>query len=91
MKPRQGESYASWADRVRMFEHGRALQRVAQGEDVNLVMEDMSRRIVGKMLHPIYKELQPVLDFDLEENRRKYTEIMNSVGPAADHIDDTLT
>ena len=91
MKPHQGESYASWADRVRMFEHGRALQRVAKGEDVNLVMEDMSRRIVEKMLHSIYKELQPVLDFDLEENRRKYTEIMTSVGPAADHIDDTIT
>ena len=91
MKPKENESYESWADRVRMFEHGRAMQMIAQGEDVVQVLDNMSRRIVEKMLHPIYKELRIVVDFDLEEHRRKYTEIMNSVGPAADHIDDTLT
>jgi glutamyl-tRNA reductase len=55
MTPRPDESYQSWAERVRMFEHGRAMQRIAQGDDVNTVMEDMARRIVDKMLHPIYR------------------------------------
>jgi glutamyl-tRNA reductase len=87
MKPKQYESYQSWAERVRMFEQGRALQRIAQGDDVNQVMEDMARRIVDKMLHPIYRELHIVDPIDLEESRRTYYETMAEVGPAADHVD----
>ena len=87
MKPNPNESYESWANRVRLFEHGRAMQRVAQGEDINIVMEDMSRRIVDKMLHPIFKELQVVSDIDIAESRRSYQEAMSKVGPAADHVE----
>lgn len=87
MRPKDNESYESWAERVRMFEQGRALQRIAQGEDVNLVMEDMARRIVDKMLHPIYRELQIVNPINLEESRRTYREKMDRVGPAADHVE----
>jgi len=87
MTPRPDESYQSWAERVRMFEHGRALQKIAQGEDVNKVMDDMARRIVDKMLHPIYRELQKVEPVDLEESRRTYQETMDKVGPAADHVE----
>jgi len=87
MKPKQDESYQSWAERVRMFEQGRALQRIAQGDDVNIVMEDMARRIVDKMLHPIYRELHVVDPIDIEESRRTYYETMAEVGPAADHVD----
>ena len=86
MKPNPNESYERWANRVRLFEHGRAMQRVAQGEDINIVMEDMSRRIVDKMLHPIYRALHVVPEMDLEESRRTYTETMARVGPAADHV-----
>ena len=86
MKPKQDESYQSWAERVRMFEQGRALQRIAQGDEVNIVMEDMARRIVDKMLHPIFKELQVVSDIDIAESRRSYQEAMSKVGPAADHV-----
>ena len=87
MTPRPDESYDSWAERVRMFEQGRALQRIAQGDDVNAVMEDMARRIVDKMLHPIYRALHVIPEMDLEESRRTYTEKMAQVGPKADHVD----
>jgi glutamyl-tRNA reductase len=87
MTPRPDESYQSWAERVRMFEHGRAMQRIAQGDDVNTVMEDMARRIVDKMLHPIYRALHVVPAVDLEESRRTYHETMSRVGPAADHVE----
>ena len=87
MTPRPDESYQSWAERVRMFEHGRALQKIAQGEDVNKVMDDMARRIIDKMLHPIYRELQKIEPVDLEESRRTYMETMARVGPAADHVE----
>jgi glutamyl-tRNA reductase len=73
-----------------MFEHGRAMQRVAQGEDAGIVMEDMARRIVDKMLHPIYRELQKVEPVDLTESRKVYMEKMSSIGPSADHVDGQL-
>lgn len=90
MKPYDNESYESWAERVRMFEHGRALQKIAQGEDVNVVMDDMARRIIDKMLHPIYKELKKIESTDLSESRQAYMEKMSRVGPSADHVEGQL-
>ncbi len=42
-----------WAERVRKFEYGYALQQLAKGQDLNVVMEAMSSRIQQKILHPI--------------------------------------
>jgi glutamyl-tRNA reductase len=89
MKPRNEESYASWAERVRMFEHGRALQRIAQGEDAGLVMEDMARRIMEKLMHPVIKHIQEVKvsEYDPENSRKEYEEnYLKKYGPKADHI-----
>ena len=55
MKPNPNESYESWCQRVRMYEHGFALQRLAKGEDIASIMQDMARRIEEKLLHPLYK------------------------------------
>jgi hypothetical protein len=46
----------------------------------------MARRIVDKMLHPIYQALHVIPAVDLEESRRTYHETMAKVGPAADHV-----
>jgi hypothetical protein len=54
-------------------------------------MNDMARRIIDKMLHPIYKELSAVKELDLEQSRKDYIEKMSAVGPVADHIDDIIT
>ena len=56
MKPNPDESYESWCQRVKMYEHGFALQRLAKGENIEIIMEDMSRRIEEKLLHPLYKK-----------------------------------
>jgi len=56
MKPNPDESYESWCQRVRLYEHGHALQRLAKGEDIEIIMKDMSRRIEEKLLHPLYKK-----------------------------------
>ena len=79
----------SWASRVEMFEKGRALQRIAKGDDTATVMEDMSRRIAEKLLHPILNAIRESVpnDFDVEKNRREYEESMKNVEKAADHVD----
>jgi len=58
MKPTPNESYESWCLRVRMYEHGLALQRLARGDNIEIIMQDMARRIEEKLLHPLIKKQQ---------------------------------
>ena len=93
MKPKDGESYQDWIERARMYEHGVALQRIAQGQDPEQVMKDMSRRLMEKMLHPIYKTIQEAYttEFDAEKSRRDYEEkYLKHSRPVADHVDGNL-
>jgi glutamyl-tRNA reductase len=83
----------SWSDRVRMFEHGHAMMQIAQGKDVEKVMEEMARRMMDKLLHPIYKAItQSETAYDAEKAKQLYKEqFIDRVPRASDHIDDTLT
>lgn len=89
MKIKTGETLESWAARVEMFEKGRAMQRIAKGDNPMEVVEDMSRRIIDKMVYPIVKSFdQPNMsNAAVKESRKKYEEIMKNVAKAADHID----
>ena len=60
MKYNPNESYEQWLERVRQLEYGIALQRIAKGDTVEEVMEDMSRRIIEKTLYPILKALRDI-------------------------------
>ena len=93
MKPNLNETYESWVKRVRMFEHGVALQEIAQGKDPNEVLEKMSRRIMDKLLHPVFKAIKDstVLS-NTESSRKAYEEnYIKKYGPKADHIDDIIS
>jgi glutamyl-tRNA reductase len=93
VKPNPNESYESWCERVRMFEHGHAMMQIAQGKDADKVMEEMGRRIMDKLLYPIFKAIRDdVKPFDIEASRRSYEEnYLKTNKPKAEHIDDTLT
>lgn len=90
MRIKSNESYGEWAKRVKMYEQGRAMQRIATGEDTDLVLTDMARRITEKMLYPIVKVLQ-VTSIDMiefEKSKQAYYARMKKIGPAADHMTD---
>jgi glutamyl-tRNA reductase len=53
MRKSPDESMEEWAERVRKYELGFALQQLAKGQDVNLILEAMAARIQQKILHPI--------------------------------------
>jgi glutamyl-tRNA reductase len=93
VKINEGESYESWSERVRMFEHGHAMMQIAQGKDVDRVMEEMARRIMDKLMHPIFRAIaisQPI--YDMEAGKQEYKEkFLDRVARASDHIDDTIT
>ena len=91
MRYKQNESFEEWANRVVMFEKGRALQQLASGKSIEEVMEEMSKKINDKLLYPIQKILKdsvPLLtDEQLKESRLRYENTMKNVGKAADHVD----
>jgi glutamyl-tRNA reductase len=93
MRINEGESYESWANRVSMYEKGVALQRIAEGEPLEKVMEDMSRRITQKLLHSVIKAVKDSSadSYSNEESKKRYEEayLKNRV-PVADHVDGNL-
>lgn len=74
MKPHSDESYEDWSKRVAMFEHGHAMMQIAQDKDVEKVMEEMSRRIMDKLLHPIFKAIRESAGtiYDVETEKESY-------------------
>ncbi len=93
MKPKDGESYEDWLERARMYEHGIALQKIAQGQDPEQVMQEMSRRFIDKALHPVFKAIRESSssNFDVEKNRKDYEErYLKNYGRVADHVDGNL-
>ena len=93
MRIKPDESITDWAKRVQQYEYGYALQQIAKGEDVNLVMEAMSARIVQKMMHPMVKALQAGTEIspeEMEQHKIRYNATFNSRGPVADHVVDDL-
>ena len=90
MKYNPKESYEQWLERVRQLEYGIALQRIAKGDTVEEVMEDMSRRIIEKTLYPILKALRDIpTNYDVEKSKQTYKEnYLNKTKPVADHVVD---
>lgn len=84
------ESFESWANRVNEYEIARACKRLAKGEDIDLVLEEMSKAVSQKLLHPILNIIRDSASgsFDAETNRKSYDECMKHIGPRADHIQD---
>ena len=84
-------SIEEWADQVRKYEYGVALQNIAKGEDVDLVMEVMSVRIVEKLKYPMLKEIKDwgKTTYDATLGRQNYEEnYLKKVKPRADHMID---
>ena len=93
MRKNPDESYEAWADRAKMYEHGRALQRIAEGKPVEEVLEEMSRRLVQKLMHPIYDSIYNTVTtkIDMEASRKDYAEkYLNRQEPVADHVEGTI-
>lgn len=91
MKLNLNENFEDWCKRVAMFEKGKALQDIATGKDIEIVLEEMSRRIIDKLLHPIFKVINESTagTYDAEESKRQYKENYLDKNPkgVADHVE----
>lgn len=56
MRPKPNESYEEWLNRVRIYELGDALKKLAAGENIDIVLEVMAHKITEKALFPLYKK-----------------------------------
>lgn len=91
MRINPNETYESWANRVQEFELAQARRELANGTDVNLVMEAMAARIQQKLLHPMFISIREGLreKFDVEKNRKAYEEAyLKNNDPKPDHLTD---
>lgn len=89
MRSTEGEFYEEWCTRARMYELGVAMQRIALGESRELVLEEMSQRLLKKLMHPLYELAQSEvkIDFDKEKSKLEYQEnYLDKVSPVADHV-----
>lgn len=89
MRATEGELYEDWCNRARMFELGVAMQRIACGESADAVLEEMSQRLLNKLMHHLHElALTEVeINFDKEKSKLEYKEnYLNKVNPAADHV-----
>ena len=93
MRKREDESYEAWCKRVEIYEHGCALQRIAEGDHIDQVLDDMSRKILQKLLHPLYDEIRKSSNttYNVEASRKEYEEkYLKRCSPVADHVEGHL-
>ncbi len=89
MRRLEGESYENWVERVRLFEQGYALQRIANGDDHETIVEEMSIRMMDKLMNPVYKAIRDskVSTFDAEKSRQVYYDkYLSKNRPKSDHV-----
>lgn len=66
-----------WADMVYNYEYNHAQEHLAKGAAVDLVLEQMAKRIRDKMILPAIQQIknsQPT--FDATDSKIRYNEIM---------------
>jgi len=85
-----GESYEQWVRRVEQYEFGRALMRLAQGDDPEQVLKDTSNRMINKFQHPILEAINAIpSNYDSQASQQQYrTNYQDRFGPKPDHIKD---
>jgi glutamyl-tRNA reductase len=91
MRKGENESYEDWLERIDLFERGVALQRLAKGEDRDVVLEDFSKRITNKIKHALFEVIKNsmVVKFDVEQSRKDYeNNFLSKREFVADHVSD---
>lgn len=91
MRKLENETYQQWSDRARIYEYGIALQRIAKGEDVDTILETMSKNLTLKLMHPYVKALQDSVktDYDPLQSQANYKRnYLDKTKPIADHMND---
>jgi glutamyl-tRNA reductase len=65
----------NWAEEARLKVLAAAFKDIKAGKDINMVLEQMSKSLTAKLMHPLLVKLKsPKPDLDLESHRTKYNQ-----------------
>ena len=65
----------NWAEEARLRVLAAAFKDIKAGKDVNTVLEQMSKSLTAKLMHPLFVKLKsPKPEFDMESHRTKYNQ-----------------
>jgi glutamyl-tRNA reductase len=65
------ETMEEWSKRVILFEVGNALTRMANKENIEEILSDVSHNITNKLSHPILYTIRESAKQDVEEELRE--------------------
>lgn len=84
------ESFSEWASDVQKFETERARRKIANGENIDAVIDDMTRRIAAKLMHPFMKVVRESahIERDAEAEKAAYFAKINQNPRPADQVTD---
>ena len=91
MRKNENESYEDWLERIDRFERGIALQRLAKGEDCDIVLEDFSKRLTNKIKHALFEIIKSNVsdNYDSEQSKKDYeNSFLKNREFIADHVSD---
>ena len=64
-----------WAEEARLKVLAAAFKDIKSGKDVNTVLEQMSKSLTAKLMHPLFVKLKGNKpELDLESHRTKYNQ-----------------
>jgi glutamyl-tRNA reductase len=67
----------SWAEEARLKVLALALKDIKAGKDVNIVLEQMSKALTAKLMHPLLVKLKsPQPEFDVDTHRTNYNQAL---------------
>jgi glutamyl-tRNA reductase len=93
MRKHNDENYVEWILSAQEYEKDLAAKKLAQGQDPYSVMEEFSQRLIKKLLHPVYQQIQEEnkIDIDTAQDRKIYEETyLKKTKPVADQVDGNL-
>jgi glutamyl-tRNA reductase len=67
----------NWAEEARLKVLALALKDIKAGKDVNIVLEQMSKALTAKLMHPLLVKLKsPQPEFDVDTHRTNYNQAL---------------
>ena len=91
MRSHNEEFYEEWCERARIFEYKSASQRLTNKEDIEIILEEMSIKLLAKMMHPLFDLAKDeiVNEYDPVKSRAEYKRLyLDKVKPVPDHVID---
>lgn len=65
----------NWAETARLQVLAAAFKDIKAGKDINLVLEQMSKSLTAKLMHPLFVKLKGTKpELDMESHRTKYNQ-----------------